>query len=59
MSLGSGPMSRQKWRPWEQCGWAFGVVAGSIAPLCLWAFSITWHIAEAVRSAKPKRQDED
>ena len=36
MSLGSGPMSPKRWRPWEQIGWAAGVAAGAIAPLCLW-----------------------
>ena len=49
MSLGDGPMSPKRWRPWEQIGWGLGVAAGAIAPLCLWAFTIAWQIAHAVR----------
>jgi hypothetical protein len=56
MSLGSGPMSPKRWRPWEQCGWAIGVAAGAIAPLCLWAFSITWQITAAVLPESRKRR---
>ena len=56
MSLGSGPMSPKRWRPWEQIGWGFGVVAGAIAPLCLWAFTLTWQITAAVRPAKARRR---
>jgi hypothetical protein len=52
MSLGSGPMSPKRWRPLEQIGWGIGVAAGAIAPVCLWAFTITWQIAAAVRPAK-------
>ena len=55
MSLGSGPMSPKRWRPWEQIGWGFGVAAGAIAPLCLWAFTLTWQITAAVRPARAKR----
>ena len=56
MSLGSGPMSPKRWRPWEQIGWAAGVAAGAIAPLCLWTFTIVWQITTAVLPAKPKRR---
>ncbi|WP_237479071.1 hypothetical protein [Lichenibacterium dinghuense] len=55
MSLGSGPMSPKRWRPWEQIGWGLGVAAGAVAPLCLWSFTITWRIANALRPARSKR----
>ena len=56
MSLGSGPMSPKRWRPWEQLGWAAGVAAGAVAPLCLWAFTITWYVVAAAQTGKPKRR---
>ena len=56
MSLGSGPMSPKRWRPWEQIGWGIGVAAGAVAPLCLWAFTITWQVGAALRPARPKRR---
>ncbi len=55
MSLGSGPMSPKRWRPWEQIGWGLGVAAGAIAPICLWAFTIIWQITHLLSPAKPKR----
>lgn len=56
MSLGSGPMSPKRWRPWEQVGWGIGVAAGAVAPLCLWTFTLTWQVVHAVRPAGPKRR---
>ncbi len=53
MSLGSGPMSRTKWRPLEQLGWALGIVAGSVVLLCIWGFAIVHHLASMVVSAPP------
>ena len=56
MSLGSGPMSPKRWRPWEQVGWGMGVAAGAIAPLCLWAFTLTWQIAHRMAPANGGRK---
>ncbi len=56
MSLGSGPMSPKRWRPGEQIGWGIGVAAGAVAPLCLWAFTLTWQVVHAVRPSGPKRR---
>lgn len=54
MSLGSGPMSPKRWRPLEQIGWAFGILAGGVVLLCLFAFSISQQVAGLVTSVLPK-----
>ena len=44
MSLGSGPMSAERWRPWEQLGWGIGIVAGVLVLLCIWVFALVQHL---------------